>query len=69
MPFKSATETSLGGDTQGGTGKPRKPETQIMVGALLSGNSTAREAQYAQINDCRPFSRVQNMAYKTQRDK
>jgi len=34
---KSATETSPGGDTRSGTGKPRELETQIMVGAPFNG--------------------------------
>jgi len=35
--FKSATETSFIGNYKGGTGKPRKLETQTMVGALQFG--------------------------------
>jgi len=35
--YKSATETSFIGNYEGGTGKPRKLETQTMVGALQVG--------------------------------
>lgn len=42
------------GNHSNGTGKPHKLETQIMVGALPSGNSTNKEAVNTEINDCRP---------------
>ncbi len=34
--FKSATETSFFGNEKGGTGKPHKRETQILVEELPS---------------------------------
>lgn len=35
--FKSATETSFFGNKKGGTGKPHKRETQILVGEPTEG--------------------------------
>jgi len=52
------------GNHSGGTGKPLKLETQILVGALQRGNNNQQwSCIHTEINDCRPF-RVQNMAYK-----
>ena len=60
--FKSATETSFIGNYEGGTGKPRKLETQTKVGALWFGKWTDEET-YLYVDKWLPPVRVQNMAY------
>ena len=62
---KSVKVTNFFGNEEGGTDKPHKRETQILVGELLIGNQTDLRDERKFIDKCLlVLLGLQNMAYR-----